>query len=128
MAHKWARWLHNPCRLGVPTASERGAESEVAAVRSGKSYFLGATQQSVDFRVGGQHQKWLNWGEGRNFGCAVQKNTTKKSFRRNGVFASKNTLNPPPPRPFLNFSKPPTLSDFSEPPELPICGVIPHCL
>ena len=27
---KWARWLHNPCRLGVPTASERGAESEVA--------------------------------------------------------------------------------------------------
>ena len=60
MAHKWARWLHNPCRLGdphcfraggiirggprqggyitpaasgVPTASERGgggAESQVA--------------------------------------------------------------------------------------------------
>ena len=29
MAHKWARWLHNPCRLGVPTASERGAELEV---------------------------------------------------------------------------------------------------
>ena len=30
VAHKWARWLHNPCRLGVPTASEPGAESEVA--------------------------------------------------------------------------------------------------
>ena len=58
MAYKWARWLHNPCRLGcpplqrggqnlrwstsgqggyitptalwVPTASQRGAESEVA--------------------------------------------------------------------------------------------------
>ena len=59
VAHKWARWLHNPCSLGdphhlkaggiirggppvgkvatqqpppggVPTASERGAESEVA--------------------------------------------------------------------------------------------------
>ena len=30
VAHKWARWLHNPCRLGVPTALERGAESEVA--------------------------------------------------------------------------------------------------
>ena len=28
--HKWARWLHNPCRLGDPTATERGAESEVA--------------------------------------------------------------------------------------------------
>ena len=24
VAHKWARWLHNPCRLGVPTASKRG--------------------------------------------------------------------------------------------------------
>ena len=30
VAHKWARWLHNPFRLGVPSASERGAESEVA--------------------------------------------------------------------------------------------------
>ena len=30
VAHKWARWLHNPCGLGVPTASDRGAESEVA--------------------------------------------------------------------------------------------------
>ena len=30
MVHKWARWLHNPCRLGVPTASHRGAKSEVA--------------------------------------------------------------------------------------------------
>ena len=58
VAHKWAKWLHNPCRLGgphrfragqnqkwptcgqggyltpaasgIPTASERGAESEVA--------------------------------------------------------------------------------------------------
>ena len=30
VAHKWARWLHNPCHMGVPTASERGARSEVA--------------------------------------------------------------------------------------------------
>ena len=25
VAHKWARWLHNPYCLGVATASERGA-------------------------------------------------------------------------------------------------------
>ena len=25
MAHKWAGWLHNPYRLGVPTASHQGA-------------------------------------------------------------------------------------------------------
>ena len=85
-----------PAAWGIATASERGAESEVAAVRSGKSYFWGATQQSVDFRVGGQHQNYLNWGEGRNFGCAIQKNTTKKNFRTNGVSASKNTLKNPP--------------------------------
>ena len=26
----WARWLHHPCRLGIPSASERGTKSEVA--------------------------------------------------------------------------------------------------
>ena len=30
VAQKWATWLHNPCRLGVPTTLERGAESEMA--------------------------------------------------------------------------------------------------
>ena len=30
VAQKWARWLHNPCRLGIPCASEQGTESEVA--------------------------------------------------------------------------------------------------
>ena len=30
VAHKWARWLHNPCRLEAPTALERGAETEMA--------------------------------------------------------------------------------------------------
>ena len=30
MARKWAGWLHNPCCLGVPTASKQGAQSKVA--------------------------------------------------------------------------------------------------
>ena len=30
MANKWAGWQHNRCRLGVPTALVRGADSEVA--------------------------------------------------------------------------------------------------
>ena len=107
-----------PAAWGIPTASEQGAESEVAAVRSGKSYLWGAAQQSVDFRVGGQHQKWLNWGEGRNFGCAVQKNTTKNIFAEMVCLRRKTPLKPPH-RPVLKkggVSKPPTLSDFSEPP------------
>ena len=30
VAHKWAKWLPHPCRIGIPTASERGAKAEVA--------------------------------------------------------------------------------------------------
>ena len=30
VAHKWANWLPHPCLSGSPTASERGAKSEVA--------------------------------------------------------------------------------------------------
>ena len=30
VAHKWARWLLTPAASGIPTASERGAKSEVA--------------------------------------------------------------------------------------------------
>ena len=30
VAHKWAKWLHNPYGLGVPNASERGTKSKVA--------------------------------------------------------------------------------------------------
>ena len=126
MAHKWARWLHNPCRLGGPHRFKAGGRIRSGSRQKWKILFLGAVQQSVDFRVGGQHQKWLNWGEGRIFGCAVQKNTTKKKICRNGVSASKNTLKTPH-RPFLKkggvFQNPPTLSDFSEtPPPLGLGG------
>ena len=30
VAHKWARWLHKPCRLGGPHLFKEGAESELA--------------------------------------------------------------------------------------------------
>ena len=72
----------------------------------------------------GQNQKWLNWGQGQNVGCAVQKNTTKKHFRGNGVSMSKNTLKHPSQTIFKKGrgSKPPTLSDFSEPPP-PLVGM-----
>ena len=30
LANKLAGWLHNPCRLGVPNALERGTKSPVA--------------------------------------------------------------------------------------------------
>ena len=66
VAHKWARWLHNPCRLGVPTTSERGAESEVAAVRNGNLSFWGPRNKCYITPafpgipdIGEQNQKWL---------------------------------------------------------------------
>ena len=93
MARKWARWLPNPCRLGgphrftaggqnqkwptsgqggytthaasgVPTASERGAESEVAhrwARRLHNPCRLGGPHR---FEAGGQNQKWPTSGQG----------------------------------------------------------------
>ena len=30
MAHKWADWLHNPCRLGGRNTSKKRTKSEVA--------------------------------------------------------------------------------------------------
>ena len=94
VAHKWAGWLHNPCRLGgspplqsggqnqrwptsgkggfispaawgVPTASERGAESEVAhkwARWLNNPYRLGGPHR---FTSGGAQSevahKWARW-------------------------------------------------------------------
>ena len=77
--------------------------------------FGGAAQQSVDFRVGGQDQKWLNWGERRNFRCAVQKNIDKTFFAKMVCLRRKTPLKTPRGTFFKKggFSKTPTLSDFS---------------
>ena len=92
VAHKSARWVHNPCCLGVPTASERGAQSEVAhkwarwlhnpcrlggphhfgaggTIRSGPQVGKVATQPlppkgSRALESGWQDQKWRTSGEG----------------------------------------------------------------
>ena len=39
VAHKWAGWLHNLCRLGVPTVSERGAKYQ-RWLRSGPGGYI----------------------------------------------------------------------------------------
>ena len=58
VAHKWARWLHNPCRLGVPTAS-KGAESEVV-----HKWARWLHNPSPPLQGGGQNQKWPTSGQG----------------------------------------------------------------
>ena len=63
VAHKWARWLHNPCRLGVPNPSRRGAESEVGhkwARWLHNPCRLGGPRQ---LQSRGQNQKWPTSGQ-----------------------------------------------------------------
>ena len=62
VAHKWVSWLHNPCRLGVPTASQRGAESEVAHKWAGWLHNPCRLGGSPPLQSGGQNQKWPTSG------------------------------------------------------------------
>ena len=95
VAHKWARWLHNPCRFGggggplqsggqnqrwptsgegghitlaawgVPTASVRGgAESEVAHKWARWLHNPGQFGAPHRFSAGGQNQRWPTSGQG----------------------------------------------------------------
>ena len=91
-AHKWARWLRNPCRLGDPLRFKSGGKSEVANLwarwlhhpcRLGDAfrYIAGSkipigphvgkvaisplpTRGSPPLRSGGQNQKWPTCGQG----------------------------------------------------------------
>ena len=64
VAHKWARWLHNPCRMGVPTASERGATSELAHKWAGGYITPTAWGVSTASKRGAESKvahKWARW-------------------------------------------------------------------
>ena len=92
MAHFWARWIRNPCRLGDPLRFRAGGKKEVAhlrarwlrnpcrvgdplrlragyKIRSGPLVGKVATQPlpsrgSPPLRSGGQNQKWPTCGQG----------------------------------------------------------------
>ena len=64
VAHKWARWLHHPCRLGDPRRFEAGGK-----IRSGPQMAKVATsplppQGSPPLQSRGQNQKWPINGQG----------------------------------------------------------------
>ena len=64
VAHKWARWLHNPCRLGDPHRFKAGGK-----LRSGPQMGKVATSPlpprgSPPLQSGGQNQKWPTSGQG----------------------------------------------------------------
>ena len=63
-AHKWARWLHNPCRLGDPLRFRAGG-----TIRSGPLVGKAATYPlppggSPPLHSEGQNQKWPTSGQG----------------------------------------------------------------
>ena len=59
MAHKWARWLHNPCRLGVPHRFRAGgAASEVVDKWARWLHNPCRPGWSPPLQRGGQNQKW----------------------------------------------------------------------
>ena len=64
VAHKCARWLHNPCRLGDPHRLRVGGK-----IRSGPQVGKVATSPlpprgSPPLKSGGQNQKWPTSGQG----------------------------------------------------------------
>ena len=64
VAHKWARWLHNPCRLGGPHRFKAGGR-----IRSGPQMAKVATSPlppggSPALQSGGHNQKWPTRGQG----------------------------------------------------------------
>ena len=77
VAHKWARWLHNPCRLGDPHR----------------------------FRAGGQNQKWPTSGQGGYLTPAqgffrIIKYQGGGTGSKNPSLPATNPLPPLPPPPF----------------------------
>ena len=67
VAHKWARWVHNPCRLGGPTASERGEESEVEPTSGQGGYITPAawgiptaSERGAESEVAHKWARWLH--------------------------------------------------------------------
>ena len=64
VAHKWARWLHHPCRLGDPHRLRPGGK-----IRSGPKVGKVATpplppRGSPPLHSGGQNHKWPTSGQG----------------------------------------------------------------
>ena len=64
VAHKWARWLHNPCHLGAPHRFRAGG-----TIRCGPQVGKVATSPlpprgSPPLQSGGQNQKWPTNGQG----------------------------------------------------------------
>ena len=76
MAHKWAKWLPHPCRIGEPHSFRAGGK-----IRSGPQVGKLATSPlphrgSPTLQSGGQNQKWPTSGQGGYLTSAVSGSPT----------------------------------------------------
>ena len=65
VAHKWVRWLHNPCRLGGPHHFKAGGRIRSGNTRKWKILFFGGDATKRGFESGGTiseiAHKWAQW-------------------------------------------------------------------
>ena len=102
VAHKWARWLHHPCRLGGSPPLQSGGHNQKWPTSGQGSYITPATSGDPHrFRAGGQNQKWPTSGQG---GCITPAGLgDSHRFRaegriRSGPQVGKVATSPLPPR------------------------------
>ena len=101
VAHKWARWLHHPCRLGGPHGFRAGGR-----IRSGPQVGKVATSPlpprgSPGLQSGGQNQKWPTSGQGGYITSAawgVPTASERGDRIRIGPQVGKVATSPLPPR------------------------------
>ena len=116
VAHKWARWLHHPCRLGDPHRFRAGGKIRNVKKRAemqrhpcimGGSLAKGTKSKVAE--LGARAKLWM---------CSP-KEYHQKQNRTNDVSASKNTLKTPL-GPFLKkgggFQNPPRYRISQKPP------------
>ena len=101
MAHKWARWLHNPCHLGEPHRFEAGGK-----IRSGPQVGKVAISPvpprgSPPLQSEGQNQKWPTIGQGGYITPTALGDPTaleRGGKIRSGPQVGKVAISPLPPR------------------------------
>ena len=101
MAHLWARWLRNPCRLGAPLRFRAGDK-----IRSGPLVGKVATSPlpprgSPPLQSGGRNQKWPTCGQ-RGYVTPAASGIPSASEQggkiRSGPLVGKVATSPLPPR------------------------------
>ena len=103
VAHLWARWLRNPCRLGDPLRFRVGGQNQKWPTCGQGGYVTPAVSgiPTASERGGGQNQKWPTCGQGGYVTPAASGIPTASERGdkiRSGPLVGKVATSPLPPR------------------------------